>query len=92
MCRRGLLWSSLQLGIIYVPVDQHFMQACLNDGGDQSTVVSSDSLSMLKLQRHLSSNPLPPTSIPFESILSYFSGRVQYNPAYLFLLINKYGK
>ena len=32
------------------------------------------------------------TSIPFESILSYFSGFVQYNPAYLFLLISKYGK
>ena len=34
----------------------------------------------------------PLTSIPFESILSYLSGRVQYNPAYLFLLINRYGK
>ena len=34
----------------------------------------------------------PPTSIPFESILSYFSGCVQYRPAYLFLLISKYGK
>lgn len=31
-------------------------------------------------------------SIPLQSILSCFSGLVQYNPAYLFLLINKYGK
>lgn len=32
------------------------------------------------------------TSIPFVSILSYLSGRVQYRPAYRFLLMSRYGK
>ena len=31
-------------------------------------------------------------SIPLQSILSCTSGRVKYKPAYLFLLISRYGK
>ena len=54
------LRSSSRLGIIYVPVDQHLVQACLNDSGDQSTVVSSDSLSTMTLQYHLTPH-LPST-------------------------------
>ena len=69
------------------------MQTRLDHSRHESTVVSPNRLCI-----HVStvnSTPAPGkqrTSIPFVSILSYFSGFVQYSPAYRFLLMSKYGK
>lgn len=56
--RRTGRWNGLRLGSFHVPIDQHFVQARLNNGGDQPTIVPSNSLPEANFQRRPTPNPL----------------------------------
>lgn len=79
-------------GPFHIAVDEHLSQASFDNGLDEPTIISADSLEQRVNENNHIQRGYTLTSIPLVSILSYFLGLVQYKPAYRFLLISKYGK
>jgi hypothetical protein len=71
-------------GTLNVALDEHLTQTGVDDGDDETAVVTTDGLRRRKgsdQERGRRGEERIHTSIPFVSILSYFSGFVQYSPA-----------